>query len=103
MDKFKLAKLPQEILEEIQALEQKLSGVCLVAVERAEAMFAVEAKIDRNIWAPVDQIYPEIEELKSYYHTREDAALAKGALKNLLRSPAFSNLAKRPIRVREIG
>ncbi|MFH1091410.1 MAG: hypothetical protein V1742_07560 [Pseudomonadota bacterium] len=99
---MKLANLKPEELEEIKALEAKLGGVCLVAVEKAEALYAVEAKLAPDHWAPVDQVYPEIENLKSYFASGDDAAAAKGALKSLLAGKRNFKAGKRPIRVKRI-
>ncbi|MBU2550895.1 MAG: hypothetical protein KKB20_20965 [Proteobacteria bacterium] len=102
MREMKPADLTPQELAEIKALEARLGRVCLVAVRPVEAMYAVEAKLEPNVWVPVDQVYPEFENLNSYYQDREDAAATKTALKNLLRGRTDLKSRRRPIRVRRI-
>jgi hypothetical protein len=97
----KVAQLPPEDLEAIRAFEKTLSvNVCLLAVERNEALYALEAKLAPNRWQRVDRTYPEIAGLKAFYDNHEDAHEAKAALKAYLNSKAARELAKRPIRIR---
>ena len=95
--------LTAEQLEKIRALERELGDVCLLAVRRAEAMYAVEVKLEKNLWKPIDEVYAEIEGLRSYYLSRDDAKKAKDSLKSLLSSKAGQKLVKRPIRVQKLS
>ncbi len=99
--KLSFPEISPEKLEKIKKLEKELGNICLVAVERPMAIYVLEAKIDKNQWVPVDQFYPEIEGLKSYYQNYEDAKLAKAGLKSLLIARA-KEMDKRPIRIRKI-
>ncbi|MBI4775452.1 MAG: hypothetical protein HY788_14985 [Deltaproteobacteria bacterium] len=96
-------ELTAEQLEKIRALEKELGDVCLLAVRRAEAMYAVEVKIDKNHWKPVDEVYSEIQGIRSYYLSRDDAKKAKDSLKSLIMSKAGQQLEKRPIRVQKLS
>ena len=102
MADIRMADLTPEELKEVRALEEKLGGICLLAVEKSEALYAVEAKMEANVWMTVDRVYPEIKHLKSYYDNKEDALLAKSALKNLIRGGRRVREKKRPIRVRQL-
>ena len=102
MDNTKMAKLSDEDVEAIRSLEKKLGDKCLIAVEKGEAMYALEAKISPNVWEAIDKVYPEIKDLKAYYPDDETARLAKGALKSLLNSNKAYMKRKKPIRLRKI-
>lgn len=102
MRRMKMAKLTEADIEAIKALEKKLGNTCLVAVEKSDAMYALEAKTAPNVWEPVHTVYPEIEDLKSYYPDQETAKLAKGGLKGLLNSTSYKK-RKKPIRIRKIS
>jgi hypothetical protein len=91
--------LTEEQLAKIRILERELGDVCLLAVGRAEAFYAVEAKVDRNRWEPIDQAYPAIEGLRAYFLSQDDAKKAKDSLKSLLMSKVGQKFSKRPIRV----
>lgn len=97
----KVAKLSPKDLEAIRAFEQTLEGrVCLLAVEREGALYALEAKLGPNTWERVDAVYPEIEGLRTYYKSQEEAREAKSFLKNYLLHARGHHLTKRPIRIR---
>ena len=97
----KVAQLPPEDLEAIRAFEQTLSGnVCLLAVEKSGALYVLEAKLAPNRWQRVDRTYPEIDDLRAFYDSHEDAHSAKAALKAFLNSPGARDITKRPIRIR---
>ena len=88
-------------MEAIRAFEKTLSGnVCLLAVEKSEALYVLEAKLAPNRWLRVDRTYPEIEDLKAFFDRHEDAHDAKTALKAFLNSAKARNITKRPIRIR---
>lgn len=97
----KVASLPPEDLESIRAFEKTLSGnICLLAVEKSEALYVLEAKLAPNRWKRVDRTYPEISDLKAFYDRHQDAHEAKAALKAFLNSAGARNITKRPIRIR---
>lgn len=99
----KVADLPEEKIKNIRELESKLGdNICLVAMERAGAIYVLEAKLGPNLWERVDKVYPELESLKAYYVSQEDAHLTKSSLKKLLNGPAKQKFKKRPIRIRKI-
>ena len=102
MKNLKMADLNTEDLEEIRSLEKKLGDICLIAVEKSDAIYALEAKIAPNVWKPVDQVYPDIENLRAYYSDEETAHLSKGALKSFLHSNTHYKKLKKPVRVRKI-
>ena len=102
MKNLKVAALNTEDLEEIRSLEKKLGDICLIAVEKNDAIFALEAKIGPNAWEPVDPVYPDIENLRAYYADEKTAHLSKGALKSFLHSNKHYKKLKKPIRVRKI-
>ncbi|MCG8376242.1 MAG: hypothetical protein MI702_07150 [Chlorobiales bacterium] len=102
MKEINLANLSEEELAAIKALEKELGRVCLVAVEKKEAFFAVEAKLGPNNWVPVSQAFPEMAGLASYYADREDAQAAKSSLKSLLTGRPELRPIKKPIRIRKI-
>lgn len=103
-DDIKIAKLNPEDLAVIKALERKLGdNICLVAVERREVIYALEAKLAPNQWQRVDETYPEIEGLRAYFSDYDKAKEAKNALKSYLGSPQAKRLLKkRPLRIRQI-
>ena len=97
----KVAALTPEDLEAIRTFEKTLSGdVCLLAVEKSEALYVLEAKLAPNRWQRVDHTYPEINHLKAFHDRHEDAHEAKAALKAFLNSAGARNITKRPIRIR---
>jgi hypothetical protein len=103
MPDSKVAELSKEKLQDIQALESRLGdNICLVAMEKTGRMYVLEAKLAPNVWERVDKVYPELENLRSYYISEEDALLTKSSLKKLLNGPVKQKLQKRPIRVRKI-
>ncbi len=100
---FKIVKLSEEEIKAIRSLERNLGGrFCLLAVEKADELYVIEAKLGPNNWERVDRVYPEIEGLKAYYTSKEDAHLAKSSLKSLLSGRLKGTLKKRPIRIRKV-
>ena len=81
MKNLKMAALNTEDLEEIRSLEKKLGDICLIAVEKSDAIFALEAKVAPNVWEPVDQVYPDIENLRAYYADEKTAHLSNNLSK----------------------
>ena len=103
MPDSKVADLTEEKIENIRELESKLGdNICLVAMERAGAIYVLEAKLAPNAWERVDKVYPELENLRAYYVSQEDAHLTESSLKKLLNGPVKQKLKKRPIRIRKI-
>ncbi|MCX7822848.1 MAG: hypothetical protein N2260_05330 [Syntrophobacterales bacterium] len=99
----RIAKLKPEEIEAIQRLEEKLGNrFCLLAVEKAEKLYVIEAKIAPNLWERIDKVYPQLEGLKPYYDSEEDARLAKASIKSLLSGKLKGSLEKRPIRIRKL-
>jgi hypothetical protein len=97
----KVALLSPEDLEAIRHFEKTLKGnVCLLAVEKNEALYVLEAKLAPNRWQRVDRAYPEIKELRAYFDSHQDAHDAKAALKAYLNSAGARHLTKRPVRIR---
>lgn len=97
----KVAQLSDSDLKAIRDLEKALgSSVCLLAVEKEGALYALEAKVAPNRWQRIDRVYPEIEKLQAFFQRLEDAHDAKAALKSFLNSPKGKTLYKRPIRIR---
>ncbi len=105
MDKkaIKIANLTEEQIAQIKEVEEKLENVCLVAVEKQDAIFVLEAKLAPNQWEPISNVYPEIDGMSSYFSTRDDALLAKSSLKNLLKALKAKGVVKRPIRIRKLS
>ncbi len=103
-DDIKIARLSPEDIAVIRALERKLGdNICLVAVEKKEVIYALEAKLAPNQWRRVDQVYPEIEGLKAYFSDYDKAKDAKNSLKSYLLSPKAKRLFKKyPLRIRQI-
>ncbi len=99
---IRIAKLTEEQLAQIKEVEKKLENICLVAVERQDALFVLEAKLAPNHWELVSEVYPEIEGMSSYFSSKEDALLAKSSLKNLLKVLKARGVVKRPIRIRKL-
>ena len=95
-----LANLSARQMDTLRQLQEKF-GVVLVPLKEVEGIFVLEAKVEPNRWEPVHEVYPDIEGLASYYLSREDAALAKAALKSLLRRRAMQP-RKLPIRIRKL-
>ena len=63
-------------------------------------IFRLEAKIAPTIWRPVEEVYPELSGKSYRFANRNEAATAKGQLKNYLRT--HYPKAKAPIRISEI-
>ncbi|SFM79845.1 hypothetical protein [Thermodesulforhabdus norvegica] len=100
---IRIARLNDEEVRVIRELEKNLGDrFCLLAVEKLKALYVLEAKLGPNRWERVDRVYPEIEGLKAFYCSEEDARLAKSALKSLLTGKMKHSLTKRPIRIRKI-
>ena len=98
---IKTAQLSASQLKAIRDLEKDLGDkVCLLAIEKEGALYALEAKLAPNQWQRIDRVYPEIENLQAFYGRQEDAHDAKAALKAYLNSPKARTLQKRPIRIR---
>ena len=98
------ADLTPEQMAVVAAAERQLpEDVRLVAVKRASEMYVLEAKLAPNEWLRVDQVYPEIEGLKSFFSDGDACKAAKAALKGFLISNKLKpQLKKRPIRIRVI-
>ena len=62
--------------------------------------FRLEAKIGAAIWRPVEEIYPELAGSLYQFASRNEAATAKGQLKNYLKTHAPNT--KVPIRIAEV-
>jgi hypothetical protein len=103
-DDIRMASLDEQDIKIIQELEKKLGpDICLVAVEKKSVLYALEAKMAPNDWQRVDEVYPEIESLKAYYHDYDVAKANKAALKTfLIHNQTKRNIKKRPIRIRQI-
>jgi hypothetical protein len=103
-DDIKIANLNDEDIAVIRALEKKLGkDICLVAVNKKEVIYALEAKLKPNHWQRVDHTYPSIEGLKAYYSDYEVAKDSKNSLKSYLSSPKAKRLVKKyPLRIRQI-
>jgi hypothetical protein len=96
-----VAQLSPAELKAIRDLEKSLGDkVCLLAVEKASALYALEAKMGPNHWERIDLVYPEIDNLSAFFRCHEDAHDAKAALKSFLNSAKAKSLQKRPIRIR---
>ncbi len=97
----KVAQLHPEDLEAIRNFEKTLKGnICLLAVEKSEALYVLEAKLAPNRWQRVDRTYPQINDLAAFFDSHQDAHDAKAALKAYLNSTGARHLTKRPIRIR---
>lgn len=103
-DELVYADLTPEQMAVVAAAEKKLpADVRLVAVKRTSEMYILEAKLGPNEWLRVDQVYPEIEDLKSFFSDGERCKAAKAALKGFLISNKLKpQLKKRPIRIRVV-
>ena len=100
---FKIVKLSEDEVKAIKSLEKSLGDrFCLLAVEKTQELYVLEAKLAPNYWERVDKVYPEIEGLRAYYDSKEDAHLAKSSLKSLLAGKLKGSLEKRPIRIRKV-
>lgn len=98
---IKVAQLTDNDLKAIRDLEKTLGDtICLLAVEKAGALYVLEAKMAPNRWKRIDQAYPEIDHLRAFFRNHEDARDAKAALKSFLSSPKGKLFPKRPIRIR---
>ncbi len=62
--------------------------------------FRLEAKIGATTWRPVEEVYPELSGNLYRFASRNEAAAAKGQLKNYLK--AHCPKAKVPIRIAEV-
>jgi hypothetical protein len=104
LDDVKIAELAPADIQTIKALEAKLGPhICLVAVERRNVLYVLEAKLAPNRWQRVDQVYPDIERLRAYFKDHGDAKSSKAALKSYLKHHhANGVVVKRPIRIRQI-
>jgi len=104
LNDLKIAALSREDLETIKALENKLGpNIRLVAVENKDVLYAMEAKMAPNEWQRVDEVYPEIKDLKAYYTDQDAAREAKGWLKGfLINNNLNPKPKKRPIRIRQV-
>lgn len=101
MPESKPAEITDEKIKNIQELEKELGeNICLVAMEKTGSLYVLEAKVAPNVWERVDKVYPELENLRAYYTSQEDAHLTKSSLKKLLNSQ--QKLKKWPIRMRKI-
>ncbi|MEJ2638220.1 MAG: hypothetical protein P8010_01460 [Desulfosarcinaceae bacterium] len=103
-DELEFADLTPDQMAVVAEAEQKLpADVRLVAVKRTSEMYVLEAKLGPNDWLRVDQVYPEVENLKSFYRDGETCKAAKAALKGFLISNKLRpQLKKRPIRIRVV-
>jgi hypothetical protein len=103
-NEIKFADLPADKIEEIKLLEEKLGeDLCLIAVEKNQAIYALEVKLAPNRWQRIDEAYPEIEGLRPYYSSYEKANSFKAVLKSFLNSQKVKGkIKKRPIRIRKI-
>jgi len=98
---IKVAQLSEQNIKAIRDLEKLLDDkICLLAVEKEGALYVLEAKIAPNRWKRIDHAYPEIEHLRAFYQSHENARDAKAALKAFLNSPKGKAFHKRPIRIR---
>ena len=104
LDDLKIATLSDEDLATIRALEKKLGpDIRLVAVEKKDVLYALEAKLAPNDWQRIDAVYPEIRDIKAYYDDFDAAREAKGWLKGFLINNTLSpKPRKRPIRIRQV-
>ena len=68
--------------------------------EPPSLIFQLEAKIAPTIWRPVEEVYPELSGKLYRFANRNEAATAKGQLKNYLR--IHCPKAKAPIRISEV-
>jgi hypothetical protein len=103
-DELEFADLTPEQMAIVAEAERKLPAeVRLVAVKRTGAMYVLEAKLAPNEWRRVDLVYPEIEDLKSFYRDGEACKAAKAVLKGFLISNRLKpQFIKRPIRIRVV-
>lgn len=74
--------------------------VCFVKSEKPN-FFMIEAKMGPNVWRPIGEVYPQIEQISSYREW-DQAKYAKTRLKALLLGPYKNQVKKRPIRIRKI-
>ena len=63
--------------------------------------FRLEAKIGATTWRPVEELYPELAGNSFKFASRNEAAVAKGQLKNYLK--IHRPKAKVPIRIAEVN
>ena len=64
-------------------------------------IFRLEAKIAPAEWRPVEEVYPELSGKLFRFASRNEAAVAKGQLKNYLKTDYPK--AKTPIRISEVA
>jgi len=99
---FQPAKLDQDTIARIRGLEAHLDAdVCLLAVKRPR-LFVIEAKISPNEWKSIHTIYPQLD-MSAYYTEKDDAVMAKSAIKSLLNGKWKQRIKKHPLRIRQIG
>jgi len=63
--------------------------------------FRLEAKVGAATWRAVEEVYPELAGKLLSFASRDEAALAKGQLKNYLK--IHRPKAKVPIRIAEVN
>ena len=63
--------------------------------------FRLEAKVGATTWQPIEEVYPELAGNSFKFATRNEAAVAKGQLKNYLK--IHRPKAKVPIRIAEVN
>lgn len=99
----RIAKLKPEEIEAIRKLEETFGNrFCLLAVEKLEGLYVLEAKVAPNVWERIDKVYPQLEGLKVYYTSEDDAKIAKASVKSLLSGKLKGLVEKRPIRIRKL-
>ena len=102
MEDIRIARLSEEDIQTIREIEKKLGNeYCLVAVEKKNVLYVLEAKLGPTHWERVDHVYPEIDQLRAYYNDYDAVKDSKSALKRYLLSSKTSQ-PKRPIRIRQI-
>ncbi len=98
MPSYRPARLTKAELHSLQELEQILDpDTFLLAVERREESFVLEAKAGDGSWRPPGEVFPDLPFETFLFRTREAALEAKGRLKTHLRGHA--PLARAPIRI----
>ncbi len=102
MEDIRIACLSEEDIQTIRDIEKKLGDeYCLVAVEKKNVLYVLEAKLGPTHWERVDHVYPDIDQLRAYYNDYNAAKDSKSALKRYLLGNK-TNLPKKPIRIRQI-
>ncbi len=79
---------------------QDSDKACIVTSEKPK-FFMIEAKMGPNVWRPIGEVYPQIEQTLSYREW-DQAKYAKTRLKALLLGPYKNQVKKRPIRILKI-